>query len=402
MSDSGSVDDRLLRLAEEFAGRYQRGEHPALTEYAERYPELAAQIRDLFPALVVMEEFGSVAGPGGGAGAGGALADGTAPARLGEYRILREVARGGMGIVYEAVQESLGRHVALKVLPFQSLARPGQLERFQREARAAARLHHTNIVPVFGVGTHAGVHYYAMQFIQGQGLDSVLHELRRLRRAKASPPREPAQDATVGGGPHGSGLSISIAQALLTGRFACEEASPLQPGPTPERVEAARGNGCGGSASTEAPSSHTDLAAQSEGQYFRSVARVGVQVAEALAHAHQQGILHRDIKPSNLLLDTQGTVWVTDFGLAKLASLGCEPGEADLTATGDVVGTLRYLAPERFAGRADPRSDVYSLGLTLYELLTLQPAFAAAERARLLSAKAGCSVNSSYSVAPRL
>src|SRR5919201_4718827 len=107
----------------------------------------------------------SDSGPGAGPLARSATPDGTAPRQLGEYRVLREVARGGMGIVYEAVQESLGRHVALKVLPFQSLADGNHLERFRREAQAAAKLHHTNIVPVFGVGEAAGVHYFAMQFI---------------------------------------------------------------------------------------------------------------------------------------------------------------------------------------------------------------------------------------------
>ena len=105
---------------------------------------------------------------------------------------------------------------------------------------------------------------------------------------------------------------------------------------------------------------------------------MGVQVAEALTHAHQQGILHRDIKPSNLLLDARGTVWVTDFGLAK------SEGTEDLTNTGDIVGTLRYMAPERFNGWSDPRSDVYGLGITLYELLTLRPAFEDSNRSRLV------------------
>src|SRR5262249_10556634 len=113
--------------------------------------------------------------------------------------------------------------------------------------------------------------------------------------------------------------------------------------------------------------------------FFRSVARIGVQVAEALAYAHSQGILHRDIKPSNLLLDTQGTVWITDFGLAKTETDG-----ENLTHTGDVVGTLRYLAPERFSGKSDVRADVYSLGLTLYELLTLRPAFDQGDRNKLV------------------
>src|SRR5262249_6897297 len=122
------------------------------------------------------------------------------------------------------------------------------------------------------------------------------------------------------------------------------------------------------------------LASQSEFNrtYFHSVARIGLLVAEALEYAHRQGILHRDIKPSNLLLDPRGNVWITDFGLAKT------PGADDLTETGEVVGTIRYMAPERFQGQCDPRSDVYSLGLTLYELAALRPAYDEQDRYRLL------------------
>ena len=105
---------------------------------------------------------------------------------------------------------------------------------------------------------------------------------------------------------------------------------------------------------------------------------IGIQVAEALEYAHHQGTLHRDIKPSNLLLDGQGTVWVADFGLAKASD------SDDLTHTGDIVGTLRYMAPERFEGRCDAGSDVYSLGLTLYELLARRPAFNKVDRAELI------------------
>src|SRR5262249_21185253 len=133
------------------------------------------------PVLLAVEQLkpasGDVTAAQGPAGPGA----GRRPERLGDYRILREVGRGGMGVVYEAEQVSLGRHVALKVLPAHALLNPTYLERFRREARAAARLHHTNIVPVFGVGDHGGVHFYAMQFIQGEGLDEVLHDLRRLR-----------------------------------------------------------------------------------------------------------------------------------------------------------------------------------------------------------------------------
>src|SRR5262245_21807998 len=368
MSQTDSEADPLVALAEEFADRYRRGERPSPTEYAARHPELAERIRRLFPALVAMEEIGSDAGrspSGGPAAPGDAL-----PRQLGEYRIVGEISRGGMGIVYEALQESLGRHVALKVLPFHRLMRETQLERFRREARAAARLHHTHIVPVFGVGECDGVHYYAMQFIRGQSLDSVLRELRRLR--------DPDGPAPIGDDGRRPDLSFALARELATGRFSggepdrpdrYEAETVDQPASAPvPRVEAA----------PPASGSHSELASQSDLRYYRGMARVGVQVAEALATAHGQGVLHRDIKPSNLLLDTQGTAWVTDFGLAKVEGL------AELTSQGDIVGTLRYMAPERFRGEADGRGHVYGLGLTLYELLTLRPAFADSERARLI------------------
>ena len=288
-----------------------------------------------------------------------------------------------MGIVYEAVQESLGRHVALKVLPFQSLADANHLERFRREAQAAARLHHTNIVPVFGVGEHEGVHYFAMQFIQGQPLNSVLHELKCRRQPGAPDAGEPAEaPCSVPAGRRDLELTVTLAEGLRTGRFPGKGRARTATAPTggpPSRVDPVGQSSSGpGPSSAMVSGDESELGEQSDVRYFRSVARVGVQVAEALAYAHQQGIVHRDIKPSNLLLDTQGTVWVTDFGLAKAE------GTDELTGPGDLLGTLRYMAPERFQGQADPRSDVYSLGLTLYEMVTLRPAFAAAERAQLI------------------
>jgi hypothetical protein len=185
MSEPEVRRNPVEELAEAFLERYRRGERPSLTEYTRQHPELADEIRELFPALAMMEE----AGPGeAGPSAAERL---TAPQppleRLGDYRILREVGRGGMGIVYEAEQEALGRRVALKVLPLAIAADAARLQRFRREARAAARLHHTNIVPVFDVGSHQGVHYYAMQFIHGQGLDEVLREVKRLQGRAPSP-----------------------------------------------------------------------------------------------------------------------------------------------------------------------------------------------------------------------
>jgi serine/threonine protein kinase/WD40 repeat protein len=354
-------------LAEDFLNRYRRGERPSPEEYARAHPELAERIREVFAALVLVEEVGPLEGNAGVVPVPGALGAGRVPEQLGEYRILREVGRGGMGIVYEAEQESLGRHVALKVLPLHAALAPTQLERFRREAQAAAKLHHTNIVPVFGVGEHDGLHYYAMQFIQGQGLECVLRELQEMRHSRGKSP------AAGVAGCHFS-VGVSVAQKLLSGQF-------MPPTVAVTVADASSASGVtseSGSANLVVAGDYSELTGQSETQYFRSVARVGVQVAEALAHAHQQGIVHRDIKPSNLLLDTRGTVWVTDFGLAKAADAD------ELTQTGDIIGTLRYMAPERFQGVTDGRGDVYGLGATLYEMVTLQPAFNDTDRLRLM------------------
>lgn len=401
-SDSDSNTIRFGRLMDDFVERFRRGERPSLTEYTSRHPDLEAEIRELFPALAMMEQAGDVeqsADPHRGQ----VTPDGDAPQQLGDYRIIREVGRGGMGVVYEAEQESLGRHVALKVLPFYALMDAKHLQRFHREARAAAQLHHSNIVPVFGVGEHAGVHYYAMQFIQGQGLDDVLAELPVLRARRRSNAGEVPRTAKR----RSTSRAERAASGLLSG-----EPTPPSPNATgrpskandendrvgdqpahahPEPSREAMGAAATSTESTTsadwsaASSSSISLPGQapsssstsSDHQYFRSVARLGVQVADALAYAHEHGVLHRDIKPSNLLLDTSGTVWVTDFGLAKTE-------EENLTRTGDFVGTLRYMAPERFKGWSDPRSDIYSLGLTLYEMLVLRPAFDETDRGRLV------------------
>jgi eukaryotic-like serine/threonine-protein kinase len=358
-SSDSSRDVLLEQLAAEFVERHRGGEHPPLSEYVARHPDLAADIRELFPALVQIEQLKPPADATGAFPPPAASSHGTTPERLGEYRIVREVGHGGMGVVYEAEQESLGRHVALKVLPSSALLNPTYLERFRREAKAAARLHHTNIVPVFGVGEAGGVHFYAMQFIRGEGLDKVLTDVRRLRLQPGA--AAPGTVPTEG----------SIAHSLLSGQFAAPagQAFPPDGGPCQAEKPDLR----------PATSSTSGLSVGGpEADYCRGVARLGVQVAEALAYAHRQGILHRDVKPSNLLLDAQGTVWVTDFGLAKAE------GADELTQAGDIVGTIRFMAPERFEGKSLPQSDVYSLGVTLYELLTLRPAFDHTNKGKLI------------------
>jgi serine/threonine protein kinase len=367
MTDSPSSEDPLGRLADEFLTRYRRGERPTVTEYAERHPELAEQVRELFSALVMMEDVRP------SAPATGTPPRVEGPERLGEYRIIREIGRGGQGVVYEAEQESLGRRVALKVLPATLHLDSKHILRFQQEARAAARLHHTSIVPVFGVGEENGTHYYVMQYIEGCSLQAVLTELRRTRARQMAPAVSTKVEANAEAG---NPLSADLARSIREGSFrsAVDPQIPRtltpplgEPPPPPDK----------GATPAVGPPSGSSLT-DPKHPYGKSVAHIGVLVADALEYASGQGVLHRDIKPSNLLLDVWGAVWLTDFGLAKAS------GTEDLTRTGDLLGTLRYMASERFRGRTDVRSDVYSLGVTLYEMLALRPAFEADGQGQLM------------------
>ena len=356
-------------LAQEFLDRFKRGERPTIGEYCQRYPEHAGEIRKVFEALLVVENLK----PGSsnqGASIGGIRleADGRRLEHVGGYRILREIGRGGMGVVYEAEQEALGRRVALKILPGALAGDAKARARFDREARAAARMHHTNIVPVFDVGQDDVYSFYAMQMIHGQGLDVVVEELKRLRDQGPSP--APATD--------GSGKP-SLAASLILGRFEQENLAAGRSSDAQAGLEEETADYQGSMPSSAVLPGQSDLAsAQSNRRaYYRSIAQIGLQTASALSYAHARGVVHRDIKPSNLLLDAAGVVWVADFGLAKTADLG-------VTQTGDILGTIRYMSPERFRGQCDARADVYALGMTLYELLTLKPAFASPDRVALI------------------
>ena len=228
-----------------------------------------------------------------------------------------------MGVVYEAVQRSLNRRVALKVLPFAAAMDPTQLRRFHTEALAAAQLHHTHIVPVYSVGCERGVHYYAMQFIEGQTLAQAIAERRRLDASVSFPlVREGGPKGRMGGPP--------AAEGGPQARMADEGSQPTSTLPNRNDPDEPPVR----SARAPTPSSRTK-------EYFRTAAALGIQAAEALDHAHKVGIVHRDIKPANLLLDVQGNLWVTDFGLARLRD------DAGLTITGDLLGTLRYMSPEQ-------------------------------------------------------
>ncbi len=348
--DAPSADDpRLFRAAQEYLAELEAGRRPNRDEFVGRFPGLADGLAPFLDAIDMVHGASPLAplsSPNNPAAAAGELL----PAEpLGDFRIVREIGRGGMGVVYEAVQRSLGRRVALKVLPFSTALDPKRLQRFKNEAQAAAQLHHTNIVPVYAVGSERGVHYYAMQLIEGQNLAALVENLggRRTPGGPGSAPSGPGPEPT---GPY----------------------PPLPPTANVPAVETPPTLGA------QLSTQRSDRAPE----FFRTVARLAAQAAEGLDYAHGMGIVHRDVKPANLLVDGRGTVWITDFGLAQFHA------EGGLTQTGDLLGTLRYMSPEQAGGShtlIDHRTDVYSLGATLYELLTLRPIFEGTDRRTLLN-----------------
>lgn len=310
--------EKIMEILDLYLQGLERGEPLNLSLALQATPELEDPVRRYLQQLDLLH--GAAAEIRNDAfAAGGASGIDTQGEhqRLGDFTLIREIGRGGMGLVYEAIQESLGRRVAIKLLPMAALFSPTQVARFRNEAQAAAQLQHPNIIPVYAIGSEKGIHYFAMPLVEGLSLDALIAE-------EQSPP----------------------------------------PSPTP---------------------THAWLLKQkkSPGGILMAKVRLIIQAAHALHAAHEVGIVHRDIKPSNLMLDTTGKLFVADFGLARIVS------ENNLTKTGELIGTMRYMSPEQAIGdptQVDHRTDVYSLATTLYELLTLETAVQGEEGAALLQA----------------
>jgi serine/threonine protein kinase/Flp pilus assembly protein TadD len=327
-SPQRALDD----LLDELAARIQAGGFVDVEALIREHPENASELRRVLPAMQVLA---GLQGSGSETTAGGPLGE------LGDFLLIREHGRGGMGVVYEAEQRSLRRKVALKVLPWAAAMDPKQLQRFKNEALAAASLKHDHIVSVYAVGCERGVHYYAMEFVEGQTLAGLIYA--RLE------PRDRPED-----GP-----------GSITGPYLGTLAQSDVPNADTKPVAAGR----------------TALSAAKKREFYRQSADLIADAADALEHAHSLGIVHRDIKPGNLLVDVVGKVYVSDFGLARFGP------DAGLTMSGDLLGTLRYMSPEQALARhglVDHRTDVYSLGATLYELLTLRPAVDGKDKADIL------------------
>ena len=321
------LNGQLADAVNELTERVAAGETPDLEAMIRRHPEAEQELRRLYPTIVAMADLGdddlrtvdrAESFEPREQRAQGYDFDSSRRV-LGDFRILGELGRGGMGVVYEAEQRSLARRVALKVLPFASALNPKALQRSKIEAQAAAMLKHANIVSVYAVGSDRGAHFYAMELIDGRTVADVIAEI--------------------------SG----------------QDAEAVQRASEPQAMRLTR--------SWAKLSTQTHSVAPHQ---FEHVIRLGIDVCAGLQHAHDHGVIHRDIKPSNLIIDKDGKVSITDFGLAQVRH-----NDTCLTLTGDLLGTLRYMSPEQLEGTKllDERTDVYSLGLVLYEYLAHRACF---------------------------
>ena len=292
---------------------------------------------------------------------------------IGDFELVREIARGGMGVVYEAWQNSLSRSVALKVLPLASTFDERQLQRFRNEAAAAAQLEHAGIVPIYAIGTDRGIHYYAMKLINGPHLGTIIHALRGEPSEKNTKPATESSTSPASENP-----------TEVFSETASEEASDLTGDVSDETVDLLPGKNLQAAPQTEENeiiASFESLYKNHRAEYFRQAANLMRQAADALDYAHQCGVIHRDIKPANLMIDAENRLWITDFGLAQVRS------DVHLTHTGEIFGTPRYMSPEQAQGHnrlADHRVDIYALGSTFYEFLTLHPLFGETNHVQLL------------------
>ncbi|MCA9212204.1 MAG: protein kinase [Planctomycetales bacterium] len=313
-------DPVLARLFEELTNKTLNGESIDAELLCEQHPDYVDAIREIVHTMHELADWGD----GLAEDSSATFLDELPSRRLCDFRLLHEIGRGGMGVVYEAEQVSLGRRVAVKVLPFVALLDQRQLQRFKNEARAAAMLKHSNIVSVHSVGCERGVHFYAMELIDGHSLADVIRHLHGDKK------------------PHSSDKPAGNSDTCPVAGLSTQHSSNRK-------------------------------------EFYRSIVRLGIDAANALQYAHAEGIVHRDIKPSNILIDQDGKVFLADFGLARV------PNSEELSSAGDLIGTLRYMSPEQLTGKTivDHRTDVWSLGLTLYELIAGRPAFDATDHGEL-------------------
>ena len=324
-----SDDSILASVIDELTERIRTNQVIDMDAMRTQYPHLIDRIAPLIPTLQLLAN-----GPTSSDGQSSHRPIVSIPINidsdLDDFRLVRKIGEGGMGIVFEAIQISLNRTVAVKILREHVALNDRSRVRFENEAIAAARLKNPNIVPVYSIGRQGDTLFYSMQLIQGLTLDQLTIQFAELKDQEEGGPK------------------------------------PLESGESGWRAEP-----------------HWETLEIARNEYLQRMARIGRDIASALQFAHETGVIHRDIKPSNVMIDLNDQVWVLDFGLAALDD------QKTLTQTGEMVGTLRYVSPEQLLGhgeRTDRRTDIYSLGATLYELLAFEPPFAELSQSALMHA----------------
>jgi len=322
------TSERLNEALDVVKTDLRSGRSYSIGHYEQQFPEFADILNEVVPSVVALEQIRAKQIDD--------LSSVHTPRRIGDYAVRGELGRGGMAVVYEAWDTRLARSVALKVLPFSAGLQPISVMRFQHEAQVLAQLDHPHIVPVYNVGEHDGARFLAMKLIEGLPLDDIVSIRSHSSDQNSTDEARPEDTPTVINGVHAS-----------------TETDRAKPRPPPRAAI-------------------QQLIPQSRSDGIRFIASLCVDAARALHAAHNCGIVHRDIKPSNLMLDKDGHIWITDFGLALTRD------NDRMTRTGDLLGTVRYMSPEQSRGNRtlmDARSDIYSLGITLYELTTGRAAY---------------------------
>jgi serine/threonine protein kinase/WD40 repeat protein len=352
--NSTPSDGSISGPLEQFEQRMNQAADPnaVLEEFQRQYPDLAETFGKLADAMAMLQP--TSLPDGASAWTQASQAKTRPPDRFGPYKVIRSIGRGGMGDVYEAVEEPLGRRVAVKTLQ-RHATNPSLLLRFDRERRTLARLHHTNVVPIYATGSEGDLLYFAMPYLSGASLGQVI---KTARSQELSNKRLT-----------GSSFEDLVQEAHSRSQSASNTPGATEPAGDPPAPD------------------NASLRRHLAKDYIRTAVQVMATVAEGLHHAHEAGIVHRDIKPGNIIVELDGHAWLLDFGLASLrANTTAGPlafpieslaSEADASMTVGMLGTPGYIPAEQQvdARRADDRSDVWALGVTLYELLTLRRAF---------------------------
>jgi len=368
------IDPRAEEILLRFENALRQASDPGavLEEFCRNHAELADEFRELadvvkFLGTTPFRDSRQKDDRGRGNGA-------PRPERLGPYKVVRSIGRGGMGEVYEAEDEILQRRVAVKTIQHGQHTRPASLLRFDRERKLLARMHHTHIVPILATGKEGDLLYFAMPYISGASLGQVIKTARSHGLNGGFAPSSTFEDLV-------KEASSNAESERLRAPDAHEPEPAAHTAPTNDALK---------------PHPLPDAC-------VRTAVQAVAAVAEALHHVHEAGIVHRDLKPSNIMVEATGHAWVLDFGLARLKlapqprtvaeaardrTASVEPiSPAEPSMTTGFLGTPLYAAPEvqRDSSDADSRTEVWSLGVTLYELLTLHRPFAS--RDEILSDK---------------